>query len=273
LKAKLADLHIHTIYSDGTFTPTQVVEHAAKEQLYCIAISDHDSVKGLDEAIHAGENHGVEVIPAVEISAEEDEKELHILGFYINYNEKGLLSLLKQIREDRKERLYKMAEVLKKHGIDIDADDVIKFTGDVSISRLHIAQYMKTKGLVSSWREAFNKYIGDDKPCYIASFRYSAKQAIDLIKSAKGIPVIAHPGLNRVDGLLPKLIEYGIEGIEAYHTDHNAGVSKYYEKYAKEHNLLITGGSDCHGMAKGKILMGKITVPYAYVEALKSARS
>lgn len=272
LKEKRADLHIHTTYSDGSYRPEEAVSYAKRTGLGCIGIADHDSVDGLDEAFLAGEAYDVEVIPAVEVSAEEDKKELHILGYCIDYKDEDLKAVLSQIREDRKNRLYKMAEALNKHGVDIDADDLIKSVGEVSISRLHIAHYMEAKNLVSSWREAFSKYIGDDKPCYVASFRHSSKEAIELIKKAKGIPVIAHPGLNKIDNLLPKLIEQGMAGIEAFHSEHSSSASRYYEKYAREHGLLVTGGSDCHGTRKGRILMGKVTVPYSYVEELKRSR-
>jgi len=273
MKIRKADLHVHTTYSDGTFTPKEAVEYAKSKGLNCIAISDHDSVAGLKEALETAGLLGIEVIPAVEISAEEDGKELHILGYFIDFASKTLLDTLAQIRENRKQRLYKMVDALKRHGVDIDADDVIKFAKDVSISRLHVAQYMEAKGLVPSWRDAFKKYIGDDRPCYVASFRFTARQAIDLIKNSGGIPVIAHPGLNNVDGLLTKLVGYGIRGVEAFHTDHTKSVSMHYEDYARSNNLLVTGGSDCHGRAKGKILMGTVTIPYKYVEALKDLYS
>lgn len=272
LKEKRADLHIHTTYSDGSYRPEEAVSYAKRTGLGCIGIADHDSVDGLDEAFLAGEAYDVEVIPAVEVSAEEDKKELHILGYCIDYKDEDLKAVLSQIREDRKNRLYKMAEALNKHGVNIDADDLIRSVGEVSISRLHIAHYMEAKNLVSSWREAFSKYIGDDKPCYVASFRHSSKEAIELIKKAKGIPVIAHPGLNKIDNLLPKLIEQGMAGIEAFHSEHSSSASRYYEKYAREHGLLVTGGSDCHGIRKGRILMGRVTVPYSYVEELKGLR-
>ena len=272
MKERRADLHVHTTYSDSTLSPEEAVRYAKEKGLSCIAIADHDSINGLDKAISAGLSCGVEVIPAVEVSAEEDEKEIHMLGYYIDYKDKEFLGILKQIREDRKERLYKMVDALNKHGFKIDAEDVIKFTGDVSISRLHIAQYMKFKELIPNWREAFKKYIGDDKSCYVASFRHSAKQTVELIKKAKGVAVIAHPGVNNVDSLLPKLIEQGIEGIEVFHSEHSASASRRYEKYAKEHNLVVTGGSDCHGNAKGSVLMGTVTVAYSYVEELKKLR-
>jgi len=269
MKERLANLHVHTRYSDGSFTPEEAVRHAKEKGLAAIAITDHDSINGLEEALRTGEEIGIEVIPGVEISAERENKEIHMLGYYIDYKDSTLLEFLRGIREDRKKRVYKMVEALNQHGLSISADDVLEYAGDVSISRLHIAQYMEAKGLVSSWREAFKKYIGDTKPCYVSSFTYTPKEVIEAIKNAGGIAVIAHPGFDGLDKIIPQLVEDGIEGIEAFHTEHNAETSRRYEEYAKEHNLLITGGSDCHGTLKGKVLMGTTTVTYSYVEALK----
>jgi predicted metal-dependent phosphoesterase TrpH len=272
VREKKADLHVHTLYSDGSFTPKEVMHYAKKVGLDCIGIADHDTVKGLEEAIGAGLALGIEVIPGVEMSAEEKGKELHILGYFINYKSRRLKLVLREIREDRKKRLHRMVDALNKHGFNINAEDIIRFAGDASISRLHIAQYMKNKGIISSWQEAFKRYIGDDKPCYVASFRLSARQAIDIIKEAGGISIIAHPGINNIDGLMPKLLKDGIDGIEVFHSEHKGPVIRHYEDFAKRHKLLITGGSDCHGTLKNSVLIGKTTIPYSYVEALKKYR-
>jgi len=269
---KRADLHVHTTYSDGSLTPQQVIEQASKVGLGCVGICDHDSINGLSEAISVGSSCGVEVIPGVEVSAEENGKELHILGYFIDYENSHLTDMLKQIRDDRKNRAHNIIKALNRHGFDIDAEDVMSFVGDVSLSRLHIAQYMESRKLIPCWRDAFDHYIGDGKPCYIANFRLCAKEAIDLITSASGIPVIAHPGVNGADDFLPSLIKQGIRGIEAYHPEQSSSMSSYYVKYAKEENLLVTGGSDCHGTVKGNLLMGTVTVSYSRVQDLKDAR-
>jgi 3',5'-nucleoside bisphosphate phosphatase len=147
----------------------------------------------------------------------------------------------------------------------------MEFAGDVSISRLHIAKFMQKKGFVLNWRDAFAKYIGDGKPCYISSFRYQTKEVIDIIKSAGGVPVIAHPALSKVEEILPRLIAEGLSGIEAFHSEHSPKTARYYENFARAHNLLVTGGSDCHGQLKNEILIGKTKIPYSYVEVLKNA--
>ncbi len=267
---KFADLHIHTKYSDGSFSPEEVLQRASEEGLCCIAITDHDSVSGVEEAIYAGKKRNIEVIPGVEVSAEEGGKEIHMLGYCIDYKDPVFLGFLSEIRQDRIKRLHKMVDALNSHGFSLTAEDVIKFAGDVSISRLHIAMYMEAKGLVSNWRVAFKKYIGDAKPCYVSSFRYSSKMVIDFIKKAGGVPVIAHPVVNSLDSILPRLVKEGLEGVEVFHTEQTGSIAKRYEKFANENGLLITGGSDCHGDAKGNILIGKTSIPYSYVEALKN---
>jgi 3',5'-nucleoside bisphosphate phosphatase len=271
IMSQKADLHIHTRYSDGSLSPKDIVRIASERGICCISITDHDSVFGIDEAMSAGNAYGVEIIPGAEISAENAGKELHILGYCIDYRDKKLLDFLGRIRHDRVERLYKMIELLKKHGIEIDIEDFKKHTGDVSISRLHLAKYMHKKGFVTSWREAFSRYIGDNKPCYVSSFRYTSKEVIDIIKRSGGIPVIAHPGISRLDDMLLEFVNEGIRGIEVFHSDHSSNAVTAYENFAKTHNLIITGGSDCHGDLKGDTLIGKTAIPYAYVEVLKNA--
>jgi 3',5'-nucleoside bisphosphate phosphatase len=266
-----ADLHIHTRYSDGSLGPEDIVRIAGERGLCCISITDHDSVAGIDEAIKSGEKYNVEVITGVEISAEESGREIHILGYCINSKDHKLLAFLGQIKRDRVERLFKIIECLNTHKIVIDAHEFMEFAGDVSISRLHIAKFMQKKGFVLNWRDAFAKYIGDGKPCYISSFRYQTKEVIDIIKSAGGVPVIAHPALSKVEEILPRLIAEGLSGIEAFHSEHSPKTARYYENFARAHNLLVTGGSDCHGQLKNEILIGKTKIPYSYVEVLKNA--
>lgn len=269
MEKRKADLHIHTNCSDGTFSPLEVVKLASEKELSCISICDHDTVSGVEEAIFAGKDFGVEVVPGVEMSAEEDGRELHILGYFIDYKDESFIQSLNQIRADRKERLFKIVDALNHCGIGIKAEDILAFAGDVSISRLHVARYLLKRGFVNSLQDAFDKYIGDTAPCYVANFRFSAKEVIDLIKSAKGISVIAHPGLNNVKNLLPKIFQAGIEGIEVYHSKHNSALISYYSRYAKKKGLFITGGSDCHGLNKEELLIGKVTIPYSFVQEMK----
>lgn len=270
---KEADLHIHTNFSDGTFTPEEVMAYAKRQGLDCVAIADHDNVDAIAIAINLQKTYNIELISAVEMTAQEGEKELHILGYFIDWQSKRLREKLKQICQSRRARIYKMADKLKEHGIDVDGEEIIKYAESIAISRLHVARYLVEKGYLFSLNVAFDKYIGDGKPCYVGRFRFSSKEIIDIIKDAGGVAIIAHPGLNNVSELLPTLVENGIEGIEVYHIDHSKPTTENLKNFAQEHNLLITGGSDCHGTNKKRILIGNIRLPYKYVERLKKHAS
>lgn len=266
---RLADLHVHTYLSDGTFSPKEVVERAKDVGLSCIAITDHDCVDGIEPALENGKRLDLEIIPGVELTAEEKNAEVHILGFFINYKDEPFLEKLKIIRQSRVERTYQMIEKLKKYNVAIDPEEVFKTSGPGSVGRLHLALVMEKKGHVSSVKEAFRRYIGDKAPCYVKHFEISAKDAIAEIKRIGGVAVFAHPYVMGEDRFIPQFVKYGLNGIEAYHSDHPSSASKYYVELAKKYKLLITGGSDCHGLSKGEILMGKVKVPYELVEELK----
>lgn len=266
---RLADLHVHTYLSDGTFSPKEVVERAKDIGLSCIAITDHDCVDGVELALEVGKKIGIEIIPGVELTVEEKNAEVHILGFFINYKDEPFLKLLKTIRQSRIERTYQMIEKLKKYNVLIDSKEVFKISGPGSVGRLHVAFVLEKHGYVSSVREAFRRYIGDKAPCYVKHFEISAKDAIAEIKRIGGVAVFAHPYVMGEDRFIPQFVKYGLNGIEAYHSDHPTSASKCYVELAKRYKLLITGGSDCHGLGKGEILMGKVKVPYELVEELK----
>ncbi len=270
---KEADLHVHTNFSDGTFTPEETMAYAKRQNLSCIAIADHDNVDAIPTAINLQGAYNIELIPAVEITAQEDGKELHILGYFIDWQSKNLKEKLEKICQVRRDRLYEMVDKLKDYGINADAEKIIKYAKSKAISRLHVAKYLVEKGYLTSLKTAFNKYIGDGKPCYVGHFKFSSKEAIDNIKESGGIAVIAHPGLDNVSNCLPTLVKNGIEGIEVYHSDHTKSTTESLKDFAREHNLLMTGGSDCHGDNKRQRLMGKIRLPYEYVEKLKKYRA
>lgn len=267
---KYADLHVHTFFSDGTFSPEETITLANKKNISCIAISDHDCTDGVEPALIKGKELGVEVIPAVELTVIEDGKEIHVLGYFVAWREKWFSDILKRVQKERISRLDNMLDKLRKFDINIDRAYVMQISGNRgSVGRLHLAQAMLEKGAIYSIQEAFDKYIGDSKPCYVEDIGFSGKEAVRIIKEASGIPVLAHPSVLRDDSLLPKFVKFGIRGIEVFHSDQKPPERAKYEKFAKENNLLVTGGSDCHGMAKSRILMGRTKVPYSIVEALK----
>jgi len=267
---KCADLHVHTFYSDSTFSPEEVVSCAKERGLDAIAICDHDTVDGIDPCMAIGRDMGVEIIPGIEMSVEKMDAEIHILGYFIDWKQDWLRKKLKEIQDSRVERLFVMIEKLKAMGVKIDVEDVLKVAVNKgSVGRLHVAKAMLSSGAIKNLREAFSKYIGFAKPCYVPYTKLSPKETMALILKAGGVPVIAHPNLIGNDEYISEFIEHGLRGLEVYHTDHKPHVSGRYEAMAKELGLLITGGSDCHGMGKGRVLMGTVRVPYELVEKLK----
>lgn len=266
---KFADLHVHTLYSDGTFAPERVVEVAREKGLSAIAITDHDSVSGVDPAIGFAAKCGMEIIAGVELTAEEEDLEIHMLGYFIDWKAEWFEKKLEQIRQARLERIYEMVRKLKKVGVDIDTQKVLALSGRGAVGRLHLATVLYNDGAISSINEAFRKYIGEKAPCYVKKYKLTPKETIDMILKLGGVPVLAHPRILGRDDLIPRFAKDGLRGIEVYHTEHPAGTVSRYENLAVNCGLLMTGGSDCHGMGKGEVLLGKVKVPYSLVEALK----
>lgn len=277
---KYIDLHVHTHISDGTATPLEVVKQAAEMDLVAIGITDHDTVGGVEAAIEAGKVFGVEVIPGVELSAE-FEKELHILGYFLDVQSKSLKKTLKSLADYRKMRNPKIIEKLNTLGMSITMQEVKEYAQGAVIGRPHIAAIMIQKGYVSSVKEAFKRYLAIDGAAYVPKKKLSPYQAITLIKQAGGVAVLAHPifleqSSKDIEVILKELISYGLDGIEAYYTDHSPQVRERYITLAHKYRLLITGGSDYHGGNKPDIMIGRgygdLYVPYALVDELRDRR-
>lgn len=270
--AKFADLHLHTYFSDGTYSPRELVEQAVKKGLGAIAVTDHDTVAGIAESISTGEKNGLEVLPGIELTAECEGAEIHFLGYFINYQDGLLNEKLSALNSDRVERVHKITEKLNELGIKLKADSVFALSGQGTVGRLHIARAMVKDGLIGSTYEAFQKYIGDSGPAYFGGFKFSPEQAIALIKKAGGIPVLAHPYVLKNDELIERFILAGLMGLEVYYPEHTQAMVNFYLDFARKHNLLITGGSDCHGEAKPEVKIGMTKIDYGLVEKLKQAK-
>jgi 3',5'-nucleoside bisphosphate phosphatase len=269
--SKYADLHVHTFYSDSTFSPEEVVSYAKAKGLAAIAICDHDTVDGIEPCMILGDKAGVEIIPGIEMSVEKIDAEIHILGYFIDWKQDWLRKRLKIIQNSRVERVYLIMERLKSLGIEVDAEEVFKLAVNKgSVGRLHVAKALLNSGAIKNFKEAFDKYIGFSKPCYVPYTKLLPREVVEFILKAGGVPVIAHPHLMGNDEYINEFMEYGLRGLEVYHTDHKSHVAKHYEAIAKERGLIMTGGSDCHGMGKSRILMGSVRVPYDIVERLKT---
>jgi predicted metal-dependent phosphoesterase TrpH len=263
-----ADLHIHTWFSDSTLSPEQVVIYAKEMGLKAISICDHDIIDGTREATQYASG-SIEIIPGVELSAVARQHEIHILGYFMDINNPCFNEKLEAFRKARISRLYEMIERLAAIGIKIDIKQIFEAAGKGSVGRVHVATVLYMKNVVSSVQEAFNLYLGYNKPCYIKKIRISPEEAIRIIHEAGGVSVLAHPGVSNCDEIIPELVRLGIKGIEAYHPMHPLPLWKHYEKLAKKYRLLITGGSDCHGTAKGQMMIGTVRVPMDAVEKLR----
>lgn len=246
------DLHIHTTASDGTDSPEAVVALAAEKGFSIIAITDHDTMCGVPEAVAAGEKYGVRVIGGVEISAG-GQTEVHVLGYGVRDVER-LEQTLTLMRDKRAERMAGMVEKLRALGVDVTLDEVTALSGG-SVGRSHLARVLIDKGVVRDVREAFAKYLSPGKPAYVEREKLGVQQAVWLIADCGGLPVIAHPGQNRGESYWGRerfhaLKAYGLRGIEVYHMAHGAAQAAAFERIARAENLLVTGGSDYHGKVK-----------------------
>jgi hypothetical protein len=264
------DLHIHTYYSDGTYSPTEAIENAARLGLAAISITDHDCVAGIDEGITAGSAHGVELIPGVELSADGTGSEIHVLGYFIDWQDTHFRERLAIMANARRERAQTMVTRLNALGVCIDFADILKISGGGTIGRLHVAKALRDKGYVADTQEAFNRYIGRGCPAFAEKYKISPENCIALIHRAGGIAVLAHPGLTQNDGIIPRLKEAGLDGIEVYHIEHTDRTAKRYIDLADRYALLHSGGSDCHGLGKTSVLMGKVLVPYRILTEMKA---
>lgn len=264
------DLHIHTTASDGTLSPEEVVQLSSKLALKAVAIADHDSVDGVDAAMRAGRLASIEVVPAVELSAELDGLDVHFLGYFIRHKHAWLAAHLRKLRDARLKRALEMLEKLREVGLEIPLKDVLALAGKGAVGRAHVARAMLLHGYIDDIRQAFERYIGRDACCYVSKYPYSPEDVIQIIKKMAGLTVIAHPGVSRVDGYLDRFQEAGLDGIECYHSDHNPQQVARYLRIARERGLAPAGGSDCHGLRSGRPLtIGSLSVPDSVLEGLK----
>ncbi len=272
MEKRFVDLHIHTTASDGTLTPQVVVEKAIELGFAAIGIADHDTANGLDPALRAVKGRGLEIVPAVELSASEDDTDIHVLGYLIDYHNPKFVSVAERLCRVRYERGVKMVEKLNELGIGIKMEMVKDIAGEAAIGRPHVADALLRGEYVKSYDEAFARYLGYHAPAYVPKYKLTPKEAIDLIHSVNGLAVFAHPGLVHKDDLIPKFVELGLDGLEAFHPQQGYYVTNHYIDLAKHYGLLYTGGSDCHGTRRGKILMGTVKMPYSCLEALRKKR-
>ncbi len=270
---KFADLHLHTNFSDGTFTPEELVLHAQKSGLACIAVTDHDSVEASARAAAACAAVNMEFIVGTELTAEQDDTELHVLGYFLDTNNEKLLAEIAKFQVVRQSRIHEMVASINQMGFSLKAESVFALANCKSPGRPHVARAMVKEGLVKSLDEAFERFLKKGRPAWVPKSKISALDAIELVHQAGGLAIMAHPGLNRTDNIIPGLVEAGLDGIECFHTKHSTVMSERYLEIADKYHLLVTGGSDCHGFSKGKPLIGTVRLPYDHVGKMKERRA
>ncbi len=275
---KYIDLHTHSLKSDGSMTPAEVVREAKKAGLAAIALSDHDTVDGLPEAIAEGERIGVEIISAIEFSVQ-SKTETHILGYFIDYTNPKLIQMLKEVVDLRIERNHVTAQRLNELGFDITLEEVRALAPNNFVGRAHFARVLMDKGYTESVKEGFDKYMSVGKYAYCEKQRLTARDAVELIAECGGISFLAHPHLTKLsdDELKEFLLElksYGLCGVEGYYTDYTPEMQEKYQNMAKELGLLISGGTDFHAAMKPHISigtgLGNLKIPYSLLEEMKA---
>ncbi|MBD3379063.1 MAG: PHP domain-containing protein [Candidatus Omnitrophica bacterium] len=274
------DLHIHTTASDGVLSPSEVVEKALEEGLRTIAITDHDTVSGVEEALAKGREAGITVIPGVEISVEFSPGTMHMCGYFIDPGDPALLRVLEKIRGGRNKRNEIILEKLKNSGMHVSLEEVLAVSGEEVVSRNHIVKVMVDKGYAGSSQEAFDRFLARGMPCYAERERLSLEAAVRAITGAGGVAVMAHPVQLRLSGegyrqIFRQAEEAGVSGVEAYASHHTEEENAFFHGLAEEHGFFVTGGSDYHGEVKPSSRLGvfgdRVKIDHdALIEKMKS---
>jgi predicted metal-dependent phosphoesterase TrpH len=260
------DLHIHSLFSDGTHTPTELIKLAQKNRLSAISITDHDTVAGVQEALSASFNTGIEVIPGIELSVVFNDEHFHLLGYFFDYNDRALHEKLLVLQSARDQRNRKILQKLHLHGINICEEDIQAISHTGQTGRPHIAKALCQKGVVKTFDEAFERYLKKGACAYVPRFVFSAAEAINMLKNTGGLTILAHPAqiapsFIEKQTLVGKLVDLGLDGIEVYYPTHTPKIRKNLKKIAKRYDMVISGGSDYHGHVRpGTGLAGQSNV-------------
>ncbi len=283
---KAIDLHTHTCKSDGSYTPTELVDYAIEKNLAAIAITDHDTIEGLDEAVsHAASLRArslpsVEVIPGIEFSTKYDKQDVHIVGLYISYEKEAFQNALGGFVDSRESRNIKMCENLQGAGIDITYERLLRMYPEAVITRAHYASFLLEHGYVRSRQDAFARYLGDHTKYFVPREKVTPSQAVELILKADGIPILAHPplyhmGNDRLEALISFLKADGLMGIEAFYSTYNNQDVRDMLRLSEKYDLLVSGGSDFHGANKPGLDLGcgygRLYVPEDALRKIKAA--
>ncbi|MHB8076140.1 PHP domain-containing protein [Desulfosporosinus fructosivorans] len=241
------DLHCHTTESDGSLSPTELVQLAAKLGLKGIGITDHDTIQGWEEAEDAGKTYQIRILKGLELNTNWAGKEVHILGYEMDSSATFLRDKLKDLRKAREKRMLKMLDRFKEMGINISVGEVQQFAHGESIGRPHIAQALLERGYIKNIQEGFDRYIGKGGAAYVPRYNLTPEEGIHLIREAHGVAVLAHPGVHRLEEGIPTWVKAGLQGIEVLHSQHSTDDELRYLELAQAYHLIPTGGSDFHG--------------------------
>ncbi len=264
IDVRRADLHTHTHYSDGCLSPRALVAKAHACGLWAVAITDHDCVDGLAEGRHAGTLYGIEVVAGVELSVTVGQERIHLLGYFFDPENQVLLDHLASFKVIRHERILGIRKRLGLLGMPVEMD----MNASQTLARPHVADAMVAAGYVTSVREAFDLYLGDGMPAYVAKPPFPASEALALLHAAGGIGVLAHPGHFMASETINALVTAGLDGLEAIHPAHDEMLTAYYRQLARDMGMVVTGGSDFHKPAPDEAI-GRVSVPYGWVSAAR----
>ncbi len=263
------DLHIHSNFSDSDTDLESIFKQARQKNLRCIAITDHDTVSGVIKARLYSKIYDIELIEGVELSAQHRGAEIHILGYFIDIDDQRLHNELEHIRELRKEKLLWMVEELNSLGVGVNREELFSIIKGAVPTRLHLGLYLVRKGKVSSLRQAFKKYLSPGRPAYRTHPKYSAEEAIGLIKEYRGLAVLAHPHMIPDQSWIEEFISFGIDGLELVYHSMSSAKRALYSNIALKSGLLRSGGSDAHGSYKEFLEVGEVSIPYEWVQEMK----
>jgi hypothetical protein len=267
------DLHAHSLRSDGALSPTDLVKRAAARGVRELALADHDTLAGIAEAVAAGRDLGVRIIPASELNTESEWGDAHILGYFIDPADAALEERLRWLRENRGRRIEVMVEKLNQLGYAVDLVRVLEIAQGGALGRPHLAQALLERGHVRTYDEAFDTLIAKDSPAYVARVGLTPLEAVELVRTHGGVPSLAHPGtVVRPEELIPKLVSAGLAGIEAYYGEHSPEMTARCLTLARTYGLVPTGGSDFHGRGEHGTDLGGVFVPPESIAALESRR-
>ena len=265
-----ADLHTHTIHSDGALSPLELIAKAKSVGLRAISITDHDTINAFAEAMVFGDEHGIEIIPGVELSTNYNGSELHVLGYFVDTKNKNLLESLTVFREERLKRVERIVDKLNRMNIPLTVESVLANAGSGAVGRPYVANALVNEGHASSYQQAFNKYIGEGRPAYEKKSVVSPEETVRLIANAGGLSFLAHPGRSIDEATLTHLIKSGLDGIEVIHPSHTPELVNYYRGIVSQYCLLESGGSDFHGGLKtDDQLFGHVSIPLSTVDAMR----